>query len=185
MLSLGLGLTRETPVRELLLDLSIQPILETTFDDFSVVGGALTMTENQTVDGKSGWLKIVYPNTSQTDNSGLRGANPGFIEDIAIVPRTHFWRATFDIFLETADDWTQGVGNTTVQTSVQFATSSYKAEVTPDTTVSVDTGAVKCSQSNNNFTIFFRGDDDLPEAGATYYLKNFTLKLGVNEAAVL
>jgi len=184
MLSLGLGLTRETPVRELLVDVSIQPILTTTFVDYSVSGGALTKTESQTVDGTSGWLKIVYPNTAQTDISGLRDAEPGFIEDIAIIRNQHYWRATFDIFLETAADWTEGAGNTTVQTSVQFANSLYKEDIAPDTTVSVDTGAVRCAQPNNNFSIYFRAENDLPEAGATYYIKNFTLKVGVNEAAV-
>ena len=144
-------------------------------------GGNFTVTENQTVGGESGWTKYVYPATNQSDVSGLSKA------DIVLegeVVKGYYWDVSFDIYLETDANWTQGDDNDAVSTSVTFGNRTKVVDVATDqkVTFNIDTQTVNTDRATL-FRIFFKGDGDLPQASAAFYLKNFKLKIGRTESA--
>ena len=61
---------------------------------------------------------------------------------------------------------------------VVFGNRYYTKEVTPGQSVSVDTGAQTIAAADaTNLLIFFRTDDDMPEANSVFYIKNFFMKV--------
>jgi len=180
MLSLGLGLNRgqaSTKKQDFYVTSAAPPA--DYFNSYTVEGspGELTFTANQTVDSTTGWFKIQYPATDQTNISGI---NKGNIVEAAGVKKGRNWRVKFDVFLETAADWTQGgAENTTVTLTVVWGNRFFDVEVTPDTTTSVNTGIQTVAADNqNSLLIFFDGTDDLPESNAVFYIKNFEIQQG-------
>ena len=147
------------------------------FIDYSVTGGDLTFTANQSVDGTNNWLKIQYPNVAQTNISGVLNRNAVPAMD-ALVGVTY--RLQFDIRLARGADWTEGVGNNTVTVKTVFGSDTHSEEVTPDTNVTFDTGTrvIQRDFANDNF-IYFDVTNDLPEANALFYIKNYSLSLNV------
>lgn len=183
MLSLGLGVNRSgAPPKAQDFYLEIDNPLSNTFSDYSVQGGALTKTANQTIDGSSGWLKIVYPDTDQTDS--ISGIDKSDIVEEAKVVFGRKFKVEFDIYLETADDWLQGdASNTKVSVVCIYGNTYITKEVTPDSSYSFNTGIKTVSATGaERLVIAFKTDDDLPEGGATFYIKNFKIRQGKNDS---
>lgn len=146
------------------------------FNSYNVEGGFLTFTAAQSAGGQGGWLKIQFPDTNQSNISGVSRADA---VDAHEAQSGFKYKITFDIFLETAGNWTEGAGNTQVTTKVNFGNVTSSFEVTPDQSVSIDTGVKTITANNqNNLLIFFNTANDLPEARAVFYLKNFVLQTG-------
>ena len=185
MLSLGLGITRSAArvAKEDFHLISNSPPVN-FFNSFSVEGtpGSLTFTADQAApDASTGWLKIQYPDSDQTSISGLQKSN--MIEEAA-VKQGKKWKLKFDIFLETAADWLQGgADNTTVQMGVLFGNRYYFADVTPDQSVSIDTGIQTVAVDDaERLTIYFNAENDLPESEAVFYIKNFDMQMGNSDS---
>ena len=147
------------------------------FIDYSVTGGALTKTENQSVASTNNWLKVQYPNVAQTNISGI--AKPDAIESSDVLVGTTY-RLQFDIHLLRGADWTEGAGNNTVTVKTVFGSDTNSEEVPPDTNFTYDTGTriVQRDFANDVF-IYFDVTNDLPEANAIFYIKNYSLSLNV------
>ena len=173
MLSLGSGhRTNKKPPRKIYQQLTKAAPPQNEFGPYNIEGGTLTFTAGQTKDGSSDWLKVQYPNANQTNISGVSRRN--LLSDNEAGPGIKY-RFTFDLFLETAADWTQGAGNPTVTTKVYFGGETHQVEVTPDQTVSIDTGVKKImAKGQNDLLIYFDAPNDLPEAQSVFYIKNFT-----------
>jgi hypothetical protein len=189
MLGLGLGVNKSTATPKLiLLDLDFETPATDFFSSYSVVGGELTFTADQTAPGVQGanFLKIQYPNANQnavgSEISGVRNRS-SLIEDSAVNP-SFYWRITFDVFFETDANWTTGANNDDVQTVIQFSNRPVKRNVTTDTLTSIDTGAKQVGTESGNLLIYFNNAGDIPAANATWYIRNFTMKLGKTEASV-
>ncbi len=82
MLGLGLGVNKSTATPKLiLLDLDFETPATDFFNSYSVVGGDLTFTADQSAPGVQGanFLKIQYPNANQnavgSEISGVRNAD--------------------------------------------------------------------------------------------------------------
>lgn len=183
MNGLGLGASKAaTPITTTSVERTATKTLLPSdyFNSYNVEGGLLKFVASQTAGGTGGWLKIQFPNTNQSNISGVSRSNAVSAHE---AQEGFKYKLTFDIFLETAADWTQGAGNTQVTTKVNFGNVTTSFEVTPDQSVSIDTG-VKTIRANNqnNLLIFFNTNDDLPEAGAVFYLKNFQLQTGQDDS---
>jgi len=146
------------------------------FNSYNVEGGLLSFTAAQAVGGQGGWLRIEFPNTNQSNISGVSRSDAAAAHE---AQQGFKYKITFDIFLQTAASWTEGAGNTQVTTKVNFGNVTSSFEVTPDQSVSIDTGVKTITANNqNNLLIFFNTTNDLPEARAVFYLKNFVLQTG-------
>lgn len=179
MLGLGLGSTQGARFKPA-ADAQEQPpafLPANFFIDYSVTGGDLTFTANQSVDSTNNWLKIQYPNAAQTNISGVLNRNAVPAID-ALTGVTY--RLQFDIHLLRGADWTEGVGNNTVTVKTVFGSDTHTQEVAPDTSVTFDTGTrvIQRDFANDNF-IYFDVTNDLPEANAVFYIKNYSLSLNV------
>jgi len=146
------------------------------FDSYSVAGGDLTQSKTQPAIGENYWIKFAYPNKDQTDISGIR--KDKLIPKGMARPKVR-WQVKFDIWLDnTVGGWTQGDGNTTVTMEIVFGNRYFTKEVTPGQSVSVDTGAQTVAAANaTNLLIFFRTDNDMPEANSVFYIKNLFVKI--------
>ena len=152
------------------------------FRSYNVEGGQLTFTENQTVDGSPSWLKIQFPNTNQSDISGISrkdAANPYNAQS------GFSYKITFSIELEGAANWTQGVGNTEVTMKVAFGGVTTTFQLTPDTVETVDTGVqTVASDDSTNLIIYFNTEDDLPESRAVFYMKGLNIQTAQNASDI-
>lgn len=177
MLSLGSGhRTNKKPPRKIYKQLSKTAPAAAEFGPYNIEGGNLTFTANQTKDGSSNWLKIQYPNSNQSNISGI--SKRGLLSDNEGAPGIKY-KITFDLYLETAADWTQGAANTAVTTKIYFGGETHQVDITPDQTVSIDTGVKKITtKGQNTLLIYFDAPNDLPEAEAVFYIKDFTFKAG-------
>lgn len=189
MLSLGLGLNRSAkPPKALLLDFSNDTPAADFFNSYSVNGGALTFTTDETISGVTGnnFLKIVYPQIAQTgvnsDISGVR-MSTNLIESAAMQPG-FYWQCTFDVYLEDDSAWTTGADNDVVSTVINFGGKAVKKNVNTDELVSVDTGQQQVSNPTSNFLIYFSSPGDIPGPGATWYIRNLTVKLGKTASSI-
>lgn len=146
------------------------------FNSYSVFGGGLTRSKVQPAIGETNWIKFVYPNKDQTDISGIR--KDKLIPKGMARPKVK-WQVKFDIWLDSSvGGWTQGAGNTTVTMEVVFGNRYFTKEVTPGQSVSVDTGVQTIAAADaTNLLIFFRTDNDMPEANSAFYLKNLFVKV--------
>jgi len=183
MLSLGLGLSRSSRIPPaLLVDVSEDTPATDFFQDYSVQGD-LTYTTDESISGVSGndFLKIVYPTTPlqtgvNSDISGITNKMK-FINPAALRVGYH-WKMTFDIYFETIGDWTTGADNTEITLSTAFGNKTLQYTTAADTVLSVDTGNQLVSAVNDRFFLYFDTAGDIPNAGATFYIRNFTLKVG-------
>ena len=189
MLGLGLGVNKSTSTpKVILLDLDFETPATDFFNSYSVTGGALTFTADQSIPSSqdTNFLKIQYPNAPQnavgSEISGVRNKNV-LIEDSAVNP-SFYWRITFDVFFETDADWTTGENNDDVQMITQFSNRAVKRNVDTDTLTSIDTGVQQVGTQSGNLLIYFNNAGDIPGANATWYVRNFTMKLGKTEASV-
>lgn len=189
MLGLGLGANKSTATpKTILLDLDFETPSVDFFNSYSVTGGDLTFTADQSIPSlqDSNFLKIQYPNAPQnavgSEISGVRNADTIILD--SAVNTSFYWRATFDVFFETDANWTTGENNDDVQTIIQFSNRAVKRNVDTDTLTSIDTGAKKVGTQSGNLLIYFNNEGDIPGANATWYIRNFTLKLGKTEASV-
>lgn len=146
------------------------------FDSYSVNGGDLTVSKTQPSLNEDYWIKFTYPNKDQTDISGIR--KDKIVTKGEARPKTK-WQVKFDIWLDSiVGGWTQGSFNPTVTLEVVFGNRFYTQEITPGQSVSVDTGAqTVAATGSTNLLIFFRTDNDMPEANSVFYLKNFFMKV--------
>lgn len=186
MLGLGLGVQKSAPStkkQDFFIEQDNIPV--GYFGDYSIDGTApedsLTYTADQSApDSSTGWLKIQYPDSDQTSISGI---NKGDLVEAAATIAGRKFRVQFDVFLETAANWTEGAGNNTVTLEVLYGNTYFAVEVTPDQATSVSTGIQTVSVSGQDrLTIFFRTAGDLPEANATWYIKNFKIRQGKNDS---
>ena len=184
MLGLGLGLNKATKGtgRDLILDVDESAIAKAYFSDYNINNGFLTKTTGETVGGESGWTKYVYPSGgNETDISGL------FKSDLTTPGSVNaglFWDVQFEIYLEGSSNWLTGEGNTEVTTQVNFGNTLVTNEVTPGEihTFTLTTPATVNAVPSKNFFIAWQTTNDLPQAGATFYLKDFRFKLALNSA---
>ena len=177
MNGLGLSASKGTGAVKYVPDTQGQPLAyieDDYFRSYNVEGGTLTFTENQTVDSTNNWLDIEFPNTAQNDISGISRKDA---VDPYDAQSGFSYKITFSIFLEGANNWTEGAGNTEVTMKVSFGGVSNSFEVTPDTTESIDTGVQTITDGNqNNLIIFFNTENDLPEARAKFYIKSLDIQ---------
>lgn len=146
------------------------------FTSYSVDGGSLTPSKIQPALNENYWIKFTYPNKDQLNISGIR--RDKIITKGEARPKTK-WQVKFDIWLDTSvGGWTQGAGNDTVTMEVVFGNRYYTKEVTPGQSVSVDTGVQTVAAAESaNLLIFFRTDNDMPEANSVFYIKNLYIKV--------
>ena len=111
MLGLGNSLVSSSTLNADVFSFSKSLLADNDFSDYSVQGGSLTFTANQSApDGSTGWLKVVYPATDQTDTlSGILNDQSNatyFLSDWAAMstPRPgSTYTLKFDMYLEGTD----------------------------------------------------------------------------------
>ena len=178
---LGLGSSaakQQKPPSKILLDAKPpNPLPADYFREYNVEGGRMGRSANQTIGGQTGWLKLTYPNANQTDISGVVKTN--IIGKPAVQPQ-YYWKCTFKIYLETLTDWTNDdINNTEVTLKINFGNRLYQVDIAADSVVSIDTGVQKvAAKEQDGLFIYFDVGTDLPEANASFYIKDLKLKVG-------
>lgn len=183
MLSLGLGLNKggSPKLRDLITDIDLDQPATTYFNSYNVEGGSIAFTSDATVASESGWLKGVFPNSAQNAPSGISHIN---ISPEADATAGRLFKVKFDLFLETAADWTEG-GATQPTITVSFGNTTTNVDVTPDSKVTIDTGVKSIGFTGlNDLIIYFNELNELPEANAVFYIKNFEFRMGNDNTAV-
>ena len=188
MLGIGLGVQRggASPRKKLFTDVNIAQPATDYFRGYSVEGGSITFTADQTIGGASGWLKGQFPGTNQSAPSGITVLN---IADTGDVRKGMLFKVEFDIFLETAANWTEG-SETTSNIAISFGNTTTNVDLTPDQTVHVTMTPKACdldaaiNTSFNDLILFFNAENQTPEANAKFYIKNFEFRLGNDSTLV-
>lgn len=140
------------------------------FEGFSVEGGDITFTENQTVDGTDGWLKCVYPNQDQSNQSGI--TNSTFLSGVTATGSS--FTVSYDIYLEESSKWEGPDDVRTHAIAFNYGTSE---DIPVDQSFFYESTSSGLASNNNAFRIYWLTPGDLPKAGATFYIKNLTIKI--------
>jgi hypothetical protein len=185
MLGLGLGVNKSTrgavQTQDLRLDVDQAVITANFFSDYNIDNGSLTVSQSASVGGQSGWTKYVYPAAGNEAN--ISGLFKGDLISLAELTAGLYWDVEFKIYLEDANDWLTGAGNTEVTTQVNFGNTLKKNNVVPDQvhTFSLSAPAQIATTPSERFFLAWQTTNDLPRAGATFYLKDFKFKIAENE----
>ena len=185
MLGLGLGLNTSTrgavATQDLILDVNETVVKTNYFVDYNIDNGSLTKTQGETVGGEQGWTKYVYPSAGNEAN--ISGLYKGDLIALGQLTAGMYWDVEFKIYLEDSNDWLTGAGNTEVTTQVNFGNTLKKNNIVPDQihTFSLTAPAQIATTPSERFFLAWQTTNDLPRAGATFYLKDFKFKIAVNE----
>lgn len=183
MLGLGLGLNKggRPKLRDLITNLDLTQPATDFFNSYNVEGGAITFSSNATIASESGWLKGVFPNSAQNAPSGISHIN---ISPEADATAGRLFKVKFELYLETAANWTEG-GASQATITVSFGNTTTNVDVTPDSKVTIDTGVKSIDFTGlNDLIIYFNEENELPEANAAFYIKNFEFRMGNDNTAV-
>jgi hypothetical protein len=152
------------------------------FEDYSVEGGALTFTANQSApDGSTGWLKVVYPGTDQTNLSGIQNTNTTsefFLQpysDLSTPRQGSTFTLKFDIYLEGTDEW--GTDDVTTTGLVAGYGVNQNIPVNAATTLEKTSANLLDSTATVDLKIYWPLSGDRPLGGATFYIKNLSIKI--------
>ena len=181
MLGLGNSLVSSSTLNADVFSFSKSLLADNDFSDYSVQGGSLTFTANQSApDGSTGWLKVVYPATDQTDTlSGILNDQSNatyFLSDWAAMstPRPgSTYTLKFDIYLEGTDEW----GTDDVKTTGLVGGYGVALDVPVDTAYSFSkqSSNLLTNQVNPDLKIYWVTAGDKPLGGATFYIKNISV----------
>jgi hypothetical protein len=140
------------------------------FTGLSIEGGDMTFTEGSTVDGTDGWLKCVYPNQDQSNQSGI--TNNTFLHSVTATGSN--FTVSYDIYLEDSSKW-QGPDDVRTHTILyNYGTSE---NIPVDQSFFYESTSAGLANNNNAISIYWLTANDLPKAGATFYIKNLTIKI--------
>ncbi len=186
MLGLGLGVNKSTKgavqTQDLRLDVDQAVITANFFSDYNIDNGSLAVSQSQTVGGESGWTKYVYP--AGGNEANISGLFKGDLISLGELTTGLYWDVQFKIYLEDPNDWLIGAGNTEVTTQVNFGNSLKKNNIVPNQvhTFSLTAPGQIASTPSERFFLAWQTTNDLPRAGATFYLKDFKLRIALNES---
>ena len=188
MLGLGLGAQRggASPRKKLFTDVDIAQPATDYFRDYSVEGGSISFSADQTIGGTSGWLGGQFPATNQSAPSGITVLN---IADTGDARKGMLFKVEFDVYLEALANWTEG-SETTSNIKIAFGNTTTGVDITPDQTVHVTMSPTACdldasvNTSFNDLILFFNAENQTPEANARFYIKNFEFRLGNDNTLV-
>ena len=147
--------------------------------DFSIQGGSLTLETNQSIAGSSGWLKATYPNTNQTNSSGITHSSLlGLGSSLATRLTGDYSIVSFKMYLVNGEgnDFWEGTDNVTIligpPTGGTKTTISTLDEVN---TISI-TGNNDTNDSGTSLLITFPTPTDNPQANAVFYIKDIVVE---------
>lgn len=145
------------------------------WEPYSVTGN-LAITYNETApDGTTGCLKGVY-DTDQPDNSGIRLLD---VVDPSVVTNGDDISISFDIYifreLTSPYSWDTSIGQTSTTFQFLGKSTSRFAYVNTWTTMSFSTTV--SNTTGNDFLLRWATANQLPNAGGTFWIKNFSVSL--------
>lgn len=164
------------------------------WNDFSIQGGDLTFEADQDIPGGSGggWLKITYPNTNQTNNSGIDHQTI-MGDDVSLRLASDICDVSLKMYLyNDGNNFWEGTDNVNMRiiapTGGQLTYSiAQDEEVSIDTSISVSTGSPSYnllgepdgmigSSGGASLAFYFHLGTDNPQANAVFYIKDVVCK---------
>jgi hypothetical protein len=141
---------------------------------YSIEGGSLTQTFNESIGGSSGWMKNVFPG-NQTGISGLITTNlfgtDRAIGDYAILSYKIY-------FVDDSGKWTGGDTDVTHVFYIMNKTNTFVADM--DEVVSTGnykTEAATSGTYSRGPLLRFEDSGDYPLAGAIFYIKDISINV--------